>query len=133
MKKLTFSKPKKIKKSTLKNKADRLFSLIVRSRGYCELKGLDDIKCSSVLQCAHIETRGVLGIRWEEDNALCICSGHHWWHTNHEKIWQEKIQAHFPNQWSFYEAHRNDHMNETYQEVITRLTKRLQELETHEI
>ena len=46
MKKLKFSKPKKIKESTLKNRADRLMSLKVRSIGYCQARIFTKVKLS---------------------------------------------------------------------------------------
>lgn len=118
---LKFPKPKKVKRTTLKKKADKLFSAIVRRLGRCELMGLDTVHCGGVLQCAHIETRGVYGLRWQFQNALCICSGHHVYYTYHEKAWQELIEKHFPAKWKFYLKHKNDHLIETYEEVIQRL------------
>jgi len=121
MKKLKFAKPKKVKRTTLKKKADKLFSAIVRRLGYCQLAGKDTIRCGGSLQCAHIETRGVYGIRWEFPNALCICSGHHVYYTYHEKKWQEVIKTHFPIQWKYYEQHKNDHLIKTYEDIIKEL------------
>ena len=121
--KLGLPKPKKkVSISKLKKKADTLFSLIIRSKGYCELMGLDGVKCGQVLQCAHIETRGVLAIRWSEENALCLCNGHHWFYTNNESKWQEVIKRLFPTKYKFYLKHKNDHMTETYDEVLSRLS-----------
>lgn len=55
-------------------KADRLFSLIVRSRGRCEYPG-----CTSQgpYDTAHIIGRGASGTRCIEDNAWCMCRTHH--------------------------------------------------------
>ncbi len=119
--KLKYSKPKKVKRSTLKNKADKLFSQIVRSWGKCELAGLDKIKCSNVLQTMHIETRGVLAIRWNLMNALCGCSGHHVYYTNNPRAFNELVAKHFPLKAKFVEEHCNDHMTEDLEDVIRRL------------
>lgn len=120
---LKFAKPKKVKRKTLRNKADKLFSAIIRRVGYCEFANKDTIHCGGPLQCAHIETRGNYAIRWRLENALCLCGGHHWWYTNHEKKWQEMIKKWFPIKWKFYEKHKNDENTETYEDVIARLEK----------
>jgi 5-methylcytosine-specific restriction endonuclease McrA len=67
---------KLIKKSTLKNKADKLQSLIVRKIGVCEwCGGLKN------LQAAHVVTRANLRLRYCIDNLLCLCAGCHLkWH-----------------------------------------------------
>jgi hypothetical protein len=121
MKTLRFSKPIKIEKKKLKKQADTLFSLYIRRKGVCELAGRDGIHCGGSIQCAHIETRGVLAIRWEKMNALCLCGGHHWFYTNHESKWQEVIKKEFPKKYSFYLKHKNDIWDGDYDKVLRRL------------
>jgi len=77
-------KPKKPSKSKLKRQADRLFSLIIRSRGRCQ-------KCGTVekLQCAHVVSRRYAGTRWNELNAFCLCSGDHMYFTYRPLEWDE--------------------------------------------
>ena len=60
------------KKSTLRNKLDKLCSQIVRARGSCE-------KCKSKesLQCCHIFSRKYNNTRWDLDNLLCLCAKDH--------------------------------------------------------
>ena len=68
-----FHYPKrKLTRSGLKRKLDKLVSEITRSRGYC-------IKCgkSDNLQAAHIFSRNMLSVRWDLDNVLCLCAGCH--------------------------------------------------------
>lgn len=66
---------------TLKNKADKLFSLIVRARGHCQRCGRHPGEVT--LQCAHILSRKYTATRWDEKNALSLCVGcHHWGHSN---------------------------------------------------
>ena len=68
---------KKPKKSTIKRKADRLFSAFIRSWGYCEWCG----KTDSTLQTSHIFSRRFLVTRWEPINANCLCASCHFkWH-----------------------------------------------------
>lgn len=64
--------------------ADRLFSLIVRSRGRCEFPG-----CSSQgpFDTAHNIPRECSGTRCVEDNAWCLCRSHH---RLVDKHWHEK-------------------------------------------
>lgn len=61
--------PKSVKKS-----CDRLFSLIVRSQGFCT-------RCGSTqnLQAAHIYSRKFNSVRFDENNALCLCASCHRW------------------------------------------------------
>ena len=47
-------------------KADRLFSRIIRSRGWCQYPGCSS---SGPFETAHIIGRGASGVRCEEDNA----------------------------------------------------------------
>lgn len=61
-----------------KAKADRLFSLVVRSRGRCEKCGKAD-----TLQTAHIISRRYVAIRTDEANAFCLCAACHYYFTDH--------------------------------------------------
>jgi len=111
-----------VTKKSLKKKADKVFSLWIRHKfGYCQLKGLDSIRCSSQLQNMHIESRGRLGIRYNPKNALCGCSGHHVWYTFHPSDFDALVKKHFPKQWKYVEAHKNiraNYMIEDYQKII---------------
>lgn len=60
-----------------KGKADKLFSLIIRSLGYCEAEGWADRPCSAQLQPAHIVTRKRSATRTDTRNAFCLCFAHH--------------------------------------------------------
>ena len=61
-----------MKKTTLRNKLDRLCSEIVRSKGKCQ-------KCGEKrnLQCCHIFSRKYNNTRWDLDNLLCLCAKCH--------------------------------------------------------
>jgi len=115
---------KKPNKRSLKKRADVLFSLNVRKHGRCQFKGLDKIRCSAVLQCAHIETRGTNKLRFDQQNALCLCSRHHWYYTNHPADFNKMVQEFFSSQWKYIEKHKHElvkFMIEDYQEIIRRL------------
>lgn len=56
----------------MKAEADRLFSQLIRSKGRCEW-------CGSTLnlQCSHVVSRKYNSVRWDEDNAECLCARCH--------------------------------------------------------
>ena len=78
---------KKLKPNKLK--CDKLFSEIIRKAGRC-------LRCSSTynLQCAHIFTRGYYTIRWDLDNAVCLCSKCHVYFTFKPLQWEDFIRPH---------------------------------------
>lgn len=61
-----------------KAKADKYFSLLIRSRGACQACGK-----TLNLQCAHIISRRYSHTRCVERNALCLCAGCHHYYTDH--------------------------------------------------
>ena len=68
-------------KSGMTRKLDKIFSLLVRKRGYCQKCNLTE---DSKLQCAHIHSRSRLSVRWDLMNAFCLCSGCHiFWAHKH--------------------------------------------------
>lgn len=62
-------------RKSLKAKADRVFSLYIRSQGACEwcLRTKDQVQ----LQCAHIFSRRYLSTRYSPTNVLCLCAACH--------------------------------------------------------
>jgi len=66
-----------------KAKADKLFSQVIRSVGYCEADGWDDIKCSPQLQTMHIISRKYNATRCDTRNAISGCAAHHRYFTDH--------------------------------------------------
>ena len=117
---------KKVKKSTLRNKADKLFSLNIRSIGICQLAGKDKVRCGGNLQTMHIITRGSTALRYEPLNALCGCAGHHVWMTYHPDAWIAFVKKFYPAHWKYVEFHKNDKVKKTddlYRAVIARYSK----------
>lgn len=84
------AKPRKRAKSTqqaAKNKADQVFSKIIRSIGYCQICGSSS---SSVqLQCAHWLSRRYSNTRTDFDNAFCLCATCHFTMTGNPTAWSE--------------------------------------------
>lgn len=116
------------KKKAIKKRCDVAFSLVVRKHGVCQFKGLDEVHCSTVLQCAHIETRGSLRLRFEQQNALCLCSGHHWYYTNNPRAFNELVAEYFPSQWKYVQEHKHERMNMTYEDYEALLKKLKEDL-----
>lgn len=121
---------KKPSKTTLRNKLDKLFSLVVRTRdGKC-------LKCyrsnDVTLQCAHIASRRFLSGRWNEHNAITLCAAcHRWGHDNPTKF-SEWIKEYYP---SVFEESLEvkggtwKPKTQDYQELVEQLKTRLQSLE----
>jgi 5-methylcytosine-specific restriction endonuclease McrA len=64
-----------------KNKLDKIFSLMVRSHGVCEMCGKSGPNVH--LQAAHVITRSNLRLRWDFRNVMTLCAGCHlFWHKN---------------------------------------------------
>lgn len=74
-----------------RGKADRLFSLIVRSRGACEACGEREYR---KLQTAHIVRRAYSATRTDEDNALCLCWSCHRRFTDDPIAWVRFLEQH---------------------------------------
>jgi len=68
-----------------KAKADKLFSEVIRSVGYCEAEGFNDLKCSPQLQCMHIISRKYSATRCDTRNAFSGCAAHHRFFTDHPR------------------------------------------------
>jgi len=69
----------------IKGKADKFFSEVIRSVGYCEAKDWDDLKCSPQLQCMHIISRKYNATRCDLRNAFSGCAAHHRYFTDHPR------------------------------------------------
>jgi hypothetical protein len=135
---MMFPKPEKKKKKSpyTEKKADEIFSKIVRMRGTCQAKGLDDHPCGGGLQCAHIITRGMHKIRFHEYNALCLCAGHHSWYTHHPDQWiLDFIPTHFPKQYAWCMRHRRELLYERtdFKMLIEKLELELISLQENKI
>jgi hypothetical protein len=75
---------KKSVQKAAKNKADHLFSLIVRSKGFCENCG-----GNSFVQTAHWLSRRYSNIRTDFDNAFCLCASCHRFFTADPTAWTD--------------------------------------------
>ena len=116
---------KKVKKSTLRNKADSLFSKYIRSGGICLAQG-SFIKCGGSLSCAHIMTRGIIALRYEPQNAIALCMGHHRWFHQNPYEWVKFIEGKFPGRYEKLIQQKTYKVKKTedlYRAVIARYSK----------
>jgi len=72
---------RKITKTSLKRKMDKLFSEKVREIGFCQHCG-----SRSNLQCSHIFSRKNLSVRWDIENAVCLCYRCHFYWAHKEPV-----------------------------------------------
>lgn len=73
-------------------RCDAVFSKLVRAIGYCEAGPIFGNRsgpyCSGPLQCAHIVSRSYRALRWDKDNAMCLCAAHHMYFTHRPIEWE---------------------------------------------
>lgn len=102
------------KKSAIKRECDQLFSASVRALGYCELAGEADITCSGRLEAAHVVSRAIMGLRYDRNNILCLCSFHHRHYTQNPLAWAEVISRRFPEKYAYVQEHIRDPWDREY-------------------
>jgi len=83
--------PSPKERKRLKAKCDKLWSETIKERAgwKCELAGKDNVKCTNVMQGAHLITRNVLALRHDLRNGRCLCSGHHSYYTFRPDLWAD--------------------------------------------
>lgn len=98
---------------TLKNKADKLFSIAIRLRDKKSVKS----GSKESLQCSHIWSRSNLSVRWDMDNALTLTAGEHlyWWHKEPAEaiMWAKGILG--EEKWKSLERRKNEYFKLTPQ------------------
>lgn len=95
--------------NTARNRADRLFSIQIRSYGDCEARD-HLIECSTKLECCHIISRRYAWTRTYEPNAVCACSAHHRYFTANPIEWAKWVI--------------DNRGEDTYQEILRRSQRR---------
>jgi len=106
-------KPKKKKKAktTYMKDCDTLLSKIVRSKGTCQLAGLDEVKCKGSLQTMHIISRSNQRLRFDNHNLLCGCAAHHAYYTYRTWEWGRFIWINFHTNFEYIEIHRQEQVH----------------------
>ncbi len=77
----------------LRDQLDKLFSIIIRSRGKCERCGK-----TNPLNTAHIFSRRNLATRWDKNNTLCLCVGCHFWGHQNPILFAEFVKEKLGNE-----------------------------------
>ena len=94
-------KPSKRKIPPMKY-ADKLWSIIIRSCGKCELVGKFPHVCAGALQGMHLDGRTNYDLRHELYNGICGCQGVHTFWTFRcktsvgQKEWERFLEGNFP-------------------------------------
>lgn len=77
--------------SHAKAEADRRFSWFIRTRdGKCMIPNASP--CVGGLQCCHILSRRFMGVRYDPQNAVAGCAGHHTYWTRNPDRWAAFIE-----------------------------------------
>lgn len=85
------------KRSTLSNRADRMWSALIRARGYCELPAPGG--CGGMWQGAHVIGRRHRGVRWNLENGLCLDRDCHVYWTHHPEGFVLAVQEKWPGRY----------------------------------
>jgi hypothetical protein len=117
-------RPKTPTKTQLLRKCDALFSLIIRSRGWCENCGKPDN-----LQCAHGFSRRYRAVRFLEANAFSLCRGCHVYFTHRPLEWDDWLQKELANSYHLIRVKALHGPNPDLAETLTRLKARWAEIE----
>lgn len=129
-------KPVKVKKAkkrrsglTPMREADRLSSLIVRTRGRCEARTV--AKCpSGPLQNAHGFSRSYKAVRYDERNLFCLCQGCHKHYTDRPIEWNDWLLERWgADLYAEMRALALTHRVPKYPDLIRALSERLATIE----
>lgn len=89
----------------LRKKADDLFSEYIRKRdGVCLYGHTTGEKCSGVLQCSHIVSKGACSeLRYNPNNAIALCYKHHihGWHSTNPAPYIDWFMKTYPKRWEY--------------------------------
>ena len=104
-------KPRSVR--SLRNEADELAARAIKLVGRCAAAGFvaadgSSVRCSARLEWAHVKSRGVLFLRHDPRNAVCLCSAHHKAFTLHPDHWFAFVSIARPGAW--------EHLNERIRE-----------------
>lgn len=103
-----------------KIEADRLFSLIIRSRGHCAR-----CRTTTNLQCAHIVSRRYLSVRWKTVNAFCLCAKDHTWFTHNPLEWELWVYEQIGCSYDLLKKRALEHAQPDYSSLIPALRAQL--------
>ena len=61
-------------------------------------------------------------MRWDPNNAIALCEGHHRWYTDQPIAWAMFVEANFPERWLFVREHRHEMWDKDLDRVLAWLT-----------
>jgi len=102
---------------------DREYSVLVRSKGFCEKCGKEE-----GLQCCHIIPRTNMTLRWDIFNAISMCMRCHlfWQHKNPLEF-TEWFEKKYPARYLYLMENRNKIIKRTkedYEEIFKNILKK---------
>ena len=117
-------------KKTWKNQLDKLWSEIIRSKGYCEICGT-----TVNLNAHHIISRHNKVLRWDLQNGICLCVSCHKFSThsvhNDPLGFMEWFKKKNPEDYEYLKNKKNKIANYTisdYEEIYQNLLKARDEI-----
>ena len=123
---------KKLSKKNLKKKCDELYSLIIRSKGYCEVCG----KSTGQLQTHHVIGRINYSLRWDIKNGIELCCHHHTLgklSAHNDPIWfMDWFKSKRPDDYEYLLRTKNEIRTFSildYQEILKDLKEKLNEIQ----
>lgn len=123
-------KKKKPKISTLRNKADKLWSEKVKAIHQYKCAILGTSNDEEILNSHHIEDKTNLALRWDVINGICLSAGSHKFRKNsaHKStVWfYEWLLQNRPHVIEYVRQHRLDEIKNTpdhMQQIIEQLSK----------
>jgi 5-methylcytosine-specific restriction endonuclease McrA len=124
--KTRLSRRPKASRKKQKLEADRLFSLIIRTRDDWECRN-----CHSTqnIQCAHVVSRSYLGTRWDGSNAVALCQRCHMKFTYDPIAWEDWCQDRWPDRMAGLKYVARSSTRPDYDELLPRLRNRLANLQ----
>ncbi len=107
-------------RKTQKNKCDKLWSEIIRSKGQCEICG--SYKAQNP---HHVIGRQNYNLRWDVRNGCLLCSNHHTsgrLSAHNDSIWfMEWFKKNRPDDYKYLVKKKNEFWDLDYEKVLERL------------
>lgn len=101
-------------KTSINNSLDKLWSEIIRSKGFCERCGKTEN-----LQAAHIITRSNRMVRWDEFNGLCLCAGCHLFWAHKEPLeFSRFVEENYPGRVEYLLREKNKTIKRTIPDLL---------------
>ena len=107
-------------KKSLKAKADKLWSEIIRSIGFCEICGKNQN-----LNAHHVVGRINYALRWDLKNGICLCAGCHTFNRtsahNNPLAFVEFFKSIRPDDYEYLLSRKNLLVKPDYEQILNYL------------